>query len=43
MTAHQFSPGLFTRGFTPPLKLSDFKLVISIESGGMGQALAVLR
>ncbi len=25
--AHEFSPGLFIRGFTPPLMLSDFKLV----------------
>jgi phosphoserine phosphatase len=27
MSAHEFSPGLFTRGFTPPLRLSDFRLV----------------
>jgi len=27
MTATEFSPGLFTRNFTPPLKLADFKLV----------------
>ena len=25
--AHEHSPGLFIRGFTPPLKLADFKLV----------------
>jgi phosphoserine phosphatase len=25
--AHEFEPGLWVRGFTPPLKLSDFKLV----------------
>ena len=24
---HQFAPGLFTRGITPPLRLSDFKLI----------------
>ena len=27
MSAHEFSPGLFTRGFTPPLRLADFRLV----------------
>ncbi len=27
MTAHEFEPGLFIRGFTPPLRLADFKLV----------------
>ena len=26
-TAHTFAPGLTVRGFTPPLKLSDFKLI----------------
>lgn len=26
-TAIEFAPGLTTRGFTPPLKLSDFKLI----------------
>lgn len=25
--AHEFEPGLWVRGFTPPLKLADFKLV----------------
>ena len=25
--AHEFTPGLFVRGFTPPLRLSDYKLV----------------
>ncbi len=24
---HQFAPGLFTRGFTPPLRFSDYKLI----------------
>ena len=24
---HQFAPGLFTRGITPPLRLADFKLI----------------
>src|SRR5580765_7489540 len=27
MTARQFAPGLFVRGFTPPLRLADYKLV----------------
>ncbi|MFO1341013.1 MAG: phosphoserine phosphatase SerB [Burkholderiaceae bacterium] len=27
MTAKEFAPGLFTRGFTPPLALADFRLV----------------
>lgn len=27
MTAQEIEPGLFVRGFTPPLRLSDFKLV----------------
>jgi len=27
MPAHEFSPGLFTRGFNPPLRLADFRLV----------------
>jgi phosphoserine phosphatase len=27
MSAHEFAPGLFTRGFTPPLRLADFRLV----------------
>jgi len=27
MTAQEFTPGLFLRGFTPPLALADFKLV----------------
>jgi phosphoserine phosphatase len=27
VTARDFAPGLLTRGFTPPLRLSDFKLV----------------
>lgn len=27
MTAIEFAPGLFIRGFTPPLQLADFKLV----------------
>jgi phosphoserine phosphatase len=27
MTAHEFAPGLTLRGVTPPLKLSDFKLI----------------
>jgi phosphoserine phosphatase len=27
MSAHEFAPGLFTRGFTPPLQLADFRLV----------------
>ena len=27
MTAHEFAPGLVVRGFTPPLKLADFKLI----------------
>lgn len=27
MTAREIEPGLFIRGFTPPLRLSDFKLV----------------
>jgi phosphoserine phosphatase len=27
MKAHEVEPGLFVRGFTPPLKLSDFRLV----------------
>ncbi len=27
MQATEFAPGLFIRGFTPPLKLSDFKLI----------------
>lgn len=27
MSAHEFSPGLFTRGFTPPLALTDFRLI----------------
>jgi phosphoserine phosphatase len=27
MSAHEIAPGLFVRGFTPPLKLSDFRLV----------------
>jgi phosphoserine phosphatase len=26
MTAREFAPGLFIRGFTPPLKLGDYKL-----------------
>ena len=24
---HEFAPGLFIRGFTPPLKLADYQLV----------------
>ena len=27
MTAHEFAPGLFIRGFAPPLALSDYRLV----------------
>ena len=27
MTAHEFAPGLVVRGFSPPLKLTDFKLI----------------
>ena len=27
MTANEIAPGLFTRGFTPPLRLADFRLV----------------
>jgi phosphoserine phosphatase len=27
MSAHQVHPGLFVRGFTPPLRLADYKLV----------------
>ena len=27
LTATEFAPGLFTRGFTPPLALADFRLV----------------
>ncbi|HEY8708891.1 MAG TPA: phosphoserine phosphatase SerB [Burkholderiaceae bacterium] len=27
VTAHEFAPGLFVRGVTPPLRLADFKLV----------------
>ncbi|MDP1650415.1 MAG: phosphoserine phosphatase SerB [Rubrivivax sp.] len=27
MSAHEVKPGLFVRGFTPPLKLADYKLV----------------
>ena len=27
MPAHEFEPGLFVRGFTPKLRLADFKLV----------------
>jgi len=27
MSAHQIEPGLFVRGFTPPLRLADFRLV----------------
>ena len=27
MTASTFAPGLVVRGFTPPLALSDFKLI----------------
>ena len=27
MTAHEVEPGLFVRGFVPPLRLADFKLV----------------
>ncbi len=27
MTATQFAPGLYTRGFTPPLALADFRLI----------------
>ncbi len=27
MTAHEFAPGLFVRGFTPPLSLSHYRLV----------------
>ena len=27
MTAQEVEPGLFVRGFTPPLKLADFKLI----------------
>ncbi len=27
MSAHEVEPGLFVRGFTPPLRLADFKLV----------------
>ena len=27
MTAHEFAPGLFTRGITPPLPLSHYRLV----------------
>src|SRR3954464_13967570 len=26
MSAHEFAPGLFIRGFTPPLPLADFRL-----------------
>ena len=27
MTAHEVKPGLFVRGFTPPLRLADYKLI----------------
>ena len=27
MTAHEFAPGLVVQGFSPPLKLTDFKLI----------------
>ena len=27
MTAHEFQPGLLVRGFTPPLRLADYRLV----------------
>ena len=27
MTAHEFAPGLFVRGITPPLRLADFRLI----------------
>ena len=27
MTAHEFTPGLIVRGFSPPFKLTDFKLI----------------
>jgi phosphoserine phosphatase len=27
MTAHEYSPGLYIRGFTPPLRLAHFKLI----------------
>ena len=27
MTAREVEPGLWVRGFTPPLKLADFRLV----------------
>jgi len=27
MTAHEYAPGLFIRGFTPPLRLAQFKLI----------------
>lgn len=27
MPAHEFAPGLFTRGFAPPLALADFRLI----------------
>ena len=27
MTAHEFAPGLVIQGFTPPLRLGDFKLI----------------
>ena len=27
MSAHEIEPGLWLRGFTPPLRLSDFRLI----------------